>query len=331
MEGLSTFSLREILQEPPEEADWIIEDLITTGLHLLVGPPKAGKSWLALDMAISVAQGESFLGFATAKSDVLYLALEDTRNRLKTRSWKLVDETSGELDFATAAAKVSGGLIPQIEDYLAAHAAVKLVIVDTFQMVREPSRDSAYAADYADLTPLKKLADANGIAVVVVHHTRKMGDADVFNTVSGTTGITGCADSTMVLSNVNRADGNATVSLTGRDREFLELKVRFRDCRWHLVEVTSREELEERDVPDDVLRTLDFMASQPGQWQGTATQLLGAVGADGVSVAAFGKHLAQHSSFMASRNVGYRRQHAREGTILTLWRMATDDEGAQNG
>ena len=177
MEGLSTFSLREILQEPPEEADWIIEDLITTGLHLLVGPPKAGKSWLALDMAISVAQGESFLGFATAKSDVLYLALEDTRNRLKTRSWKLIDETNGELDFATAAAKVSGGLIPQIEDYLAAHAAVKLVIVDTFQMVREPSRDSAYAADYADLTPLKKLADANGIAVVVVHHTRKMGDA----------------------------------------------------------------------------------------------------------------------------------------------------------
>ena len=73
---------------------------------------------------------------------------------------------------------------------------MKLVIVDTFQMVRKPSRDSAYAADYADLTPLKRLADANGIAVVVVHHARKMGDADVFNTVSGTTGITGCADST---------------------------------------------------------------------------------------------------------------------------------------
>ena len=128
-----------------------------------------------------------------------------------------------------------------------------------------------------------------------------------------------------------RADGNATLSLTGRDREFLELKVRFRDCRWHLIEVTSREELEERDVPDDVLRTVDFMASQPGQWQGTATQLLGAVGADGASVATFGKHLAQHSSFMASRNIGYKRQHAREGTILTLWRMATNDEGTQNG
>ena len=152
-----------------------------------------------------------------------------------------------------------------------------LVIIDTFQMVREPSRDSAYAADYADLSPLKRLADDSGIAVVVVHHTRKMGDADVFNTVSGTTGITGCADSTMVLSNVNRADGNATLSIAGRDREFIELKVRFRQCRWNLIEVTSQEELEERDVPDDVLRTLDYMAGRLGQWQGTSTDLLEAV------------------------------------------------------
>ena len=168
---------------------------------------------------------------------------------------------------------------------------------------------------------LKGYADSHGLAVLAVHHTRKMGDADVFNTVSGTTGITGCADSTMVLSNVNRADGNATLSIAGRDREFIELKVRFRQCRWNLIEVTSQEELEERDVPDDVLRTLDYMAGRLGQWQGTSTDLLEAVGAEGVSVAAFGKHLAQHAGFMADRGVEYRRQHTRTGTILTLVRI----------
>ena len=77
-ERLSTFSPREILQEPPEEADWIIEDLITTGLHLLVGPLKAGKSWLALDMAISVAQGESFLG-SQPRSPTCSTSLSRTR------------------------------------------------------------------------------------------------------------------------------------------------------------------------------------------------------------------------------------------------------------
>ena len=320
MHKLETFTLEEILQEVEEGTDWIVEELVTTGLHLLVGPPKVGKSWLALDLGIAVCQGDPFLGFATSKSNVLYLALEDPRRRIKRRAWKLLDETTGELHFATAAEKVASGLIPQIEEHMDGHPGTRLVIVDTFQMVREPSRDSAYAADYADLTPLKRLADGRSAAIVVVHHTRKMGDSDVFNTVSGTTGITGCADSTMVLSNVNRADGNATLSIAGRDREFMELKVRFRQCRWSLIEVTSQEELEERDVPDDVLRVVDHMTGKPGQWQGTATELLEAVGAEGVSVAAFGKHLAQHAGFMRGRGVEYRRQHTRAGTILTLAR-----------
>lgn len=325
MGKLATFTLGEILQEVEEADDWIVEEFITTGLHLLVGPPKVGKSWLSLGMGIAVCQGDPFLGFATNKSKVLYLALEDPRKRIKKRAWKLLDETTGELHFATAAEKVGSGLIPQVEDHLAAHPGTGLVIIDTFQMVREPSRDNAYAADYADLSPLKHLADERGIAIVVVHHTRKMGDSDVFNTVSGTTGITGCADSTMVLSNVNRADGNATLSVAGRDREYMELKVRFRQCRWDLVEVTSKEELEERDVPDDVLRTVDFMAGRAAPWQGTATDLLEGIGAEGVSVAAFGKHLAQHAGFMADRGIEYRRQHTRTGTILTLSR--TEEAG----
>ena len=318
---LETFTLAEILQEPEESDDWIIEDFMATGLHLFVGPAKVGKSWASLGMGIAVCQGDPFLGFATSKAKVLYLALEDPRKRIKKRSWKLLDETTGELHFATTAEKIHGGLIPQIEDHLDEHLGTKLIIIDTFQMVRDSGSDSAYAADYADLTPLKKLADKRSVAVVVIHHTRKMGDADVFNTVSGTTGITGCADSTMVLSNVNRADGNATLSLTGRDREFLELKVRFRNCQWHLVEITSREELEERDIPDDVLRAVDFMARVPGQWQGTPTDLMNAVGAEGVSVAAFGKHLAQHTGFMASRGIEYHREHTRTANILTLRRV----------
>jgi RecA-family ATPase len=329
--GLDTFSLKEVLLEPEEADGWIIEDLIAPGLHLLVGPPKVGKSWMSLGMGIAVCQGDPFLGFATEKCKVLYLALEDPRARIKKRAWKLLDETTGELYFATAASKVSSGLIPQIENHLEDYPGTRLVIIDTFQMVRESTKDSAYAADYADLTPLKKMADKNGIAVVVIHHTRKMGDADVFNTVSGTTGLTGCADSTMVLSNVNRADGNATLTLTGRDREFLELKVRFKNCAWHLVEVTSQEELEERDVPDDVLRTLDFMTREPGQWQGTATDLIRAVGATGVSVATFGKHLAQHSSFMKDRGVEYSRKHMRTGTMLTLEHLATNEGGEDDG
>lgn len=315
---LETFTLAELLQEPEEQDDWIVEDLIASGLHLLVGPPKVGKSWASLDLAISVSQGDPFLGFATVRSPVLYLALEDPRKRIKKRAWKLIDETSGELHFATAADRVASGLIPQVEDHIEHHPLTRLVIIDTLQMIRESSRDSAYAADYADLTPLKQLADRLSIAILMIHHTRKMGDADVFNTVSGTNGITGCADTTMVLSNVNRADGNATLSITGRDYGYMELKVRFRDCRWHLVEVTSQEELEERAVPDDVLRVVSFMQSRRQQWEGSAAQLMDAAAVEEISLAAFGKHLAQHACFMEGRGVEYRRKHTRNGSVLTL-------------
>lgn len=55
------------------------------------------------------------------------------------------------------------------------------------------------------------------------------------------------------------------MTVAGRDIEFQEFKLRFKDCRWELVEKTSVEELEGRDVPDFVLRVIDFMASQPCQ------------------------------------------------------------------
>ena len=69
-------------------------------------------------------------------------------------------------------------------------------------------------------------------------------------------------------------------------------------CRWELVEKTSVEELEERDVPDSVLRVIDFIASQPRQWQGTASRLIEESGVEVVSVAVFGKCLAQHKGFL---------------------------------
>ena len=73
-----------------------------------------------------------------------------------------------------------------------------------------------------------------------------------------------------------------------------------------------------------MLRTIDFMAAYPSQWQGTPTKLLGEIGAEGVSVAAFGKHLAEHSAFMAGRGISYQRARTREGTVLTLSHIRTE-------
>ena len=248
-EPLRTFDANWLIQQPRRKPAWVVEDLIPAGLHLLTGAPKIGKSWLVLDLALAVSEGRPFWGYATRRCGVLYLALEDTPSRLQGRIWHLSETASECLYFALDSKSIADGLVVQLDDFAQSHEGTGLVIVDTLQKVRAPSRDSAYAADYGDVGALKGFADENGLAVLAVHHTRKMGDDDVFNTVSGTTGITGSADSTFVLAKQSRSSDYATLSVTGRDVEFQELKLRFNDCSWELIEKTSAEELTEYYAP----------------------------------------------------------------------------------
>ena len=69
--------------------------------------------------------------------------------------------------------------------------------------------EGQYANDYGDISLLKDFTDRHALAVVVVHHIRKQGDSDVFNRVSGTTGLTGSADATFVLEKEHRASDTA--------------------------------------------------------------------------------------------------------------------------
>ena len=57
---------------------WAVVGIIAEGLTLLVGPPKLGKSWFALNIAVAIAAGGKALGrIGVEGGDVLYLALED--------------------------------------------------------------------------------------------------------------------------------------------------------------------------------------------------------------------------------------------------------------
>jgi hypothetical protein len=60
----------------------LVPGLLVTGVHLLVGKPKLGKSWLALQIALSVAMGESVFGISVNDScEVLFVGLEDSERR----------------------------------------------------------------------------------------------------------------------------------------------------------------------------------------------------------------------------------------------------------
>lgn len=322
---LDTIDARTLLEEPFEAPRWVVEGLLPTGINIIAGSPKVGKSWLALDLATHVASGDAFWGMATRRCGVLYLCLEDTYPRVQRRLWHLVDEVEGELSIAVSANSIPDGLTEQMGAFAAAHPGLGLVIVDTLQMVRRPTRDSAYASDYGDVAALKRFADEAGVALVAIHHTRKLGDPDSMNTVSGTTGITGCADSTLILEKDGRESSAGTLRVMGRDVEYQELRLRFRDCRWELVERAGAEELEERSVPEDVRLVLGYMLGREEDWSGTIRELAFLAGVKEVPDALFGKHLAQQRGFMADRGVSYARRHTKSGAMLSLQRVRVGD------
>ena len=208
-------------------------------MHILAGAPKIGKSWLALWLCLCVAQGQPLWNFAVTQGEVLYLSLEDSFRRIQTRLIDLTEDAPPTLRFAIMANTLKHGLEQQIEQFLTEHPATKLVVIDTLQRVRSTGGDSnLYANDYQDVGLLKQLADKQHIAILLIHHLRKLHDDDPMNMISGSTGLSGAADSAFVLQKNARSANAASLHCTGRDipDRTLKLELGEEDHIWKLLE-----------------------------------------------------------------------------------------------
>lgn len=130
---------------------------------------------------------------------------------------------------------MGAGCLRGIRQWCADHHGARIVIIDTLATVRPEGKrnESDYTADYAALRGLQVLSGELGIAIVVVHHVRKAEADDPFDTVSGSTGLTGAADTTLVLTK-RTGDGGCVLYGRGRDLAEFELAVEFNTdtCRW---------------------------------------------------------------------------------------------------
>jgi hypothetical protein len=238
------FSLRNLLAWELPPVRWVVPEILPEGLTLLAGKPKLGKSWLALSLALSIAAGGVALGKQPVpQGDVLYLALEDNARRLQARTRQLLasmTEVPDGLDFALDWPRLTDGGLSHLEEYLRTHPNTRLVVIDTWAKVApktDTRRCTQYEGDYDALTPLKKLAETYHVSILAVHHLRKTGASDVLDEITGSTGITGAVDGTLILKR-ERGQMDATLFVTGRDVEReQELALRFEaeTAQWRLL------------------------------------------------------------------------------------------------
>ena len=271
MTKLNTINCEEIMTQPLKPIEFVVDNLITQGLFILAGAPKIGKSWLALDICLSVAKGEPVLNANTNRGTALYLCLEDSKIRIQNRLYEMTDEPTEDLHFALLANSIGSGLEEQIEDFISEHRDTKIIFIDTLQKIRYDSPDSTYATDYKELSILKTIADKHSVAIVLVHHLRKTKDVDPFNMISGTTGLSGCVDGSFVLSESKRGSRAATLYCVGRDIENREIELRFdiEQHRWLSDEILSDKENKNKIFIEKIF---DFI-SERKNFIGAATEL----------------------------------------------------------
>ena len=242
-----------------EPVKFSIENILPQGIAMISGAPKIGKSWLMLDWCLKIAKGEPVWNFKTNQGTTLYLCLEDNWNRIQNRLLNIADEVPNNLFFAVSSCSLADGLAEQIENFVHEHDDTVLIVIDTFQMVRSAERDTNYANDYQEIVQLKSVADKLKITVLLVHHLRKQNDSDPLNKISGTTGISGALDTTLILERKERNQNKAVLICTGRDIEHRELELCFsrENHTWEFISDSVEESVVL--LPEEMRWLIEFM------------------------------------------------------------------------
>ncbi len=244
----------DLMSQEFADLRWALPGLIPEGGTILAGRPKTGKSWLTLGLALAVAGGAPALGGVAAAGEVLYLALEDGPRRLRRRLDKMLrtlgTAAPAALHLATTWPRVGQGGLQRVDEWLHAHPAARLVVVDTLARVRDRRGEGGvYEEDYRTLAALKDLGDRYACAVVVVHHTRKGDSDDPLESIAGTLGLSGAADCVLVLRHQRQSE-EGRLFVTGRDVDEREVTLRWdaERCLWSREEADDGLTTEQRAV-----------------------------------------------------------------------------------
>ena len=317
---LHTVSMTELYQTPYKSRPPIIDGLLYGGAYILAGAPKIGKSFLVAQIAYHVSTGKKLWNFDVHQGTVLYLALEDDYQRIQSRMFMMYGvEDSEKLHFATVANKIGNGLDEQLEYFMREHSDTKLIIIDTMQKIREVGGEAySYASDYEIIGKLKQFADKHSICVLTVHHTRKQPAGDTFEMISGTTGLLGCADGSLLMQKKKRTALEATIDVVGRDQQdqILYLSKDPNTQIWNL----DRTETElHREPPDPVLEAVArLVTSEQPEWTGSPSELAEALNT-GMAANALTKYLnVKCGRLMDEYGISYENKAKHSGRRVRL-------------
>jgi hypothetical protein len=202
--SMQLYSVGELFDLPGPE--WQIEKVFPMESFVVIyGASGEGKSFLALDMGLSVAQGKGWQGRAVQQGSVVYVAAEGGRSiRKRINAWMLHHNVG---DIQNAFFLLEGVQVTNDEDVsslikLIHDRGIKpsLIVLDTLArcFVGGDENSAKEMGEFID--GVGKLQKAVGATVMVLHHTGKNGATE-----RGSTALRGAADVMIHVSKLNDA------------------------------------------------------------------------------------------------------------------------------
>jgi hypothetical protein len=231
MDGLAVY--RSQLPGP----SMIVDRLLYNGLTILAGKSKLGKTFVGLQIALSVAMGTDVLNDRQVirPGGVVYYSLEMGENRMGARMRSLLDVehvTLQNLTFVWDCLPMAAGGIDQLALLLESKKP-NLVVIDTFlAFVKGKGKEGGDVLrdQYAEIDTIKRLADKYETAILLIHHTKKAGKFESgagVDLVAGSRGVTAACDAVWIFQ--KDPEGEVfSLEITGRDVEEQKLALQFR-------------------------------------------------------------------------------------------------------
>lgn len=306
---------------------WLIDDLLPVGgVVMLSAKPKMGKSFLAIQLALTVASGGEFLGFQAQKHEVLYIDLETSQRSMKNRISMMTADAPKGLYLMTPQevfefGNIGNGFESQVDYFLESHKGVKLVIVDTYGLI-QGSRPSQYIyrQEYGEISHLNSWARKKGFTLVLIHHQNKQDDyANPVQGISGSTGITGGLQAYYILSKRDYTDKMTKLTIGGKEimeRDIFIQPESDTNRTWVEVEPEDRPSRRKTVSNDPVTMAIRELCADKDEIEISAKELAERVGESPRSV---GLWLNQYEGELAEyQGIAFMKKHTERGTIYTF-------------
>jgi len=215
----NALNINKLMQEDIPPLKFAIPNILPEGLICVAGRPKAMKSWTALLIAYSVQNGLVLWGHKCEQGDALYLGLEDSKRRMKSRLQMLNFHKLSSPTISLEAPYLNNGLEESIQGWINSVKNPKLVVIDTLARVKPKTKKSSgtvYDLDNELLRKVQKLAMVNGITIAFITHLSKASQDYSFDKITGSVGLQGMTDAMWLL---DRGDNQPNASLIGRGRD----------------------------------------------------------------------------------------------------------------